>query len=472
MTDFEKFQHEEYEHIAEAHFRTIEAISSFFRYYLIIMSLPLTTLGAFLAFAGKDEKTLDYIEKISPYAAVAFGVVAFIGFFTMLYIINLRFDVILYARTVNAIRKYFYDRGDIDSINILRLRVLPQSPYKPSYFERAYFSPVILTFGFFNSLYAEIPYITFRGFSGNIFDALFLKDNAVELIVFFVALCLLHLIVYYLYARHREYSYLQANGIGVDIDGVLNSHREQFCKFLSEKTGINIQPEQIKTLPVHEDAVLNVSRENEFSVFNDPTYWSSMPAPDDVAPSLQKLRNALQVKVHLFTHRPWPDLTGSSHPENTLITDEWHREAARVIDRSDQSYGVVRLLKKYALGAGLIQPISVITKCWLRDKDIPYNSLTIERGNENLANPNTKYRNRFNIARKKNIRYFVEDDWEKAVKLAYICDVVFLIDHPYNQQKDDETRTHLNQMVLGQLPNNVIRVSSWSEIYKLVRQMT
>ena len=320
MTDFDKFQHEEYKHIAEAHFRTIEAISSFFRYYLIIMSVPLTAAGIFFAFT---DNVGDQFDDILPYAAMVFGIIALIGFLVMLYIINLRSDVIWYARTVNSIRKYFYDRVDVDPVNILKLRVLPQSSSQPSYFEPSYFLPVILAFGLFDSIYAAIPFITFGGFSGDISDKSFFNDNFLALVIFFAAFCVFHVAAYYLYARHREYSYLRANGIGVDIDGVLNAHRDQFCEVLFEKTNIKIAPDQIKTLPVHEDVTLNVSREDELAVFNDPTYWSSMPAPDDVARSMWKLRNALQVKIHLFTHRPWPDLSNCSYLESKDLADEW-----------------------------------------------------------------------------------------------------------------------------------------------------
>jgi len=57
----------------------------------------------------------------------------------------------------------------------------------------------------------------------------------------------------------------------------------------------------------------------------------------------------------------------------------------------------------------------------------------IEQGHEDVADPQGRFRNRFYVARKKGIRFFVEDDLEKAIKLAYICDVVFLLDHPYNR---------------------------------------
>ncbi len=48
-------------------------------------------------------------------------------------------------------------------------------------------------------------------------------------------------------------------------------------------------------------------------------------------------------------------------------------------------------------------------------------------------------------------------NYEKAIKLAYICDVVFLLKHRYNMKM--------------KLPNNVVPVSSWEEIYRLIRAL-
>jgi hypothetical protein len=58
-SEFADFQKKvEYEHIAEAHFKTIEAISFFFRYYLLVMSLPVSIAGLTLLRRGADRS--DY----------------------------------------------------------------------------------------------------------------------------------------------------------------------------------------------------------------------------------------------------------------------------------------------------------------------------------------------------------------------------------------------------------------------------
>jgi uncharacterized HAD superfamily protein len=97
-----------------------------------------------------------------------------------------------------------------------------------------------------------------------------------------------------------------------------------------------------------------------------------------------------------------------------------------------------------------------ITIGWLKRHAFKYDKLVVERGNTNTVDPLLLTRNRFLISKDKMMRAFVEDDFHKAKKLADICEVVFLIDHPYNQ---------------GAVPMNVIRVKSWQEIYEFLRRV-
>jgi uncharacterized HAD superfamily protein len=105
-----------------------------------------------------------------------------------------------------------------------------------------------------------------------------------------------------------------------------------------------------------------------------------------------------------------------------------------------------------------LSPLDAITKCWLERNGFPYDHITLERGSDYLSDPKADVKNRFYISRKKNMRFFVEDDAEKASKLAYVCDIVFLLKQPYNTSKD--------------LPSNVIRVDSWEDLYRSVRRIS
>lgn len=106
-----------------------------------------------------------------------------------------------------------------------------------------------------------------------------------------------------------------------------------------------------------------------------------------------------------------------------------------------------------------MNPIKDITKLWLRKHGFEYDWLMVEKGSDDVSDPQGHIRNRFYESRRKRIKFFVEDDIRKAVKLAYICDIVFLLDQPYNQCTEG-------------VPNNVIRVKSWDEIYKKVRALS
>ena len=99
-----------------------------------------------------------------------------------------------------------------------------------------------------------------------------------------------------------------------------------------------------------------------------------------------------------------------------------------------------------------------MTRRWLAQHGIPHDRLYIEKGNVHTTDPRLLVWNRFTVSERKEIRLFVEDDLFKAKKLAAICEIVFLFDQPYNKAGE------------GELPNNVVRVGSWYEVYQYVRQ--
>ncbi len=60
--EFHDYLKEEYRHVAEAHFRTIEAISAFFRHYLLIVSVPLTLVVLFTGLASRSDELNVWCE--------------------------------------------------------------------------------------------------------------------------------------------------------------------------------------------------------------------------------------------------------------------------------------------------------------------------------------------------------------------------------------------------------------------------
>ena len=225
-------------------------------------------------------------------------------------------------------------------------------------------------------------------------------------------------------------------------------------------------------MPVHDCPGLGVTREDENRVFNDPAYWIEMPALEDAADTLSRLRRSMRLKVHMFTQRPWP-ITASLSSECEKETKRKWRNATKAYSRRVRRGSpwwrgplswCVSLRQAYPYGIrrpwALLRKaecVDRITKLWLEEHSLEYDNIVVEKGSEQVADPSSHIINRYYACRLKSIRYFVEDDLVKAKKLAFICDVVFLMDHPYNQSDG--------------LPANVIRVRSWEEILRHMREI-
>ena len=82
-----------------------------------------------------------------------------------------------------------------------------------------------------------------------------------------------------------------------------------------------------------------------------------------------------------------------------------------------------------------------ITNNWLRRNGFVWDRLVL-----------VKAKDKSSYAYKNNITCFVEDRYDTAISLANSCKEVYLFDRSYNQ---------------GELPQNVKRVSSWSELLQI-----
>ena len=504
---------EEYKNIAEAHFRTNEGIASFFRYYLLIMSAPIAVLAAFVGLRGDFAALTSVVANYRVVILAVSGAIAVVGFCVMLYVVNLRHDAVLYARTVNAIRKHFYDKlGESLGSDIgprLWARVLPQSRWEPKYFEGRYFVPVILAFAIFNTLYLVLA-LSMGFLSTSTGDGMAVFTVNIPGLWWLVpgTFCIAHLVSYSYYSWYREHSYLRSFALGVDIDGVLNIHRQKFCEMLQNNVNKTVDPDAITTIPLHDCRALGVSRDDEKQVFNDPRYWTEMPAIDGAASSLESIRN-LKLKIHVFTHRPWPNPTGLDREPRRAMSRSWADGYLCIVKRTYLKESPTRKTQEISNQGDSLKecparkaplkgpswlrltrylgfwtrvawarigkhPIEGITKRWLRLNGFSYDSLTVERGSEDIADPQGHTRNRFYLARKKKIRFFVEDDLDKAIKLAYICDLVFLLKHPYNQNSLEECCACEwdCKKVKRAVPANVRPVSSWDEIYREIRRLS
>lgn len=454
---FTEYLHKEYTYIAEAHFKTIETISTFFKHYLAIMTIPIILLGYLLSKRWEMGIASKDFSELTIYAGSLFAIISAVGCAVMLYIMNLRHDALLYARTVNGIRKFFYDKAEIDITTKLRMRALPQTTALPAYFEGRYFLPVVFAFALFNSFYVFIAYKLVMTF----YESYYLSSAALCVSSFFM----LHFLLYMSHSHFRELGYLKSNIIGIDIDGVLNKHREHFCKLIKDKANVDITPQQITHIPVHELGL--TTAKDDIQVFNDPKYWIEMPVEETSQTNMRKLCNIFKLKVYIFTYRGWPDIGLLSKSERVKMIMTW-RSALAAYEKStsqEQSINVVSTWYHKILNRlrGDRQIINRITELWLKSHTIECDKLVVEKGNDNTTDPRGFFYNRLNFSRRKRIKYFVEDDLEKAIKLAFICDVVFLIAHPYNDYGEFQDRT---------IPTNIIRVETWNDIYREIRKIS
>lgn len=375
---------------------------------------------------------------------VVFICAAVVGLMLLLYIINLRGDAILYARTVNSIRRLFRDQSRMTIKQRMQSSVLPETKFQPPYHEFPFFYPVVISFATLNTLYAYFAVLLY-GFQGQTLSLDQLKATLTPSVWGWLvvgAIFLIHLILYKGMAVYREKYYLQSRLVGVDIDGVLNEHRIQFADVFKQQTGRTIDPNEIRTIPVHKDPKLGVKKEDADRVFESPEYWLSMPAKDGAAKILERITDEFGIQPLVFTNRNWVKKE-KKKDWRIQIRTHWKAKPRRL---SERTRDWLRVLSS--------NPIRFITLKWLKSHGFTPKKVLVNIGKRRFW---TRETDRFKVARAENIRFFVEDDLANAVRLSDTCQVVFLIDQPYNPSDE--------------LPPNVLRVESWEDLYERMREL-
>lgn len=435
-----KFLLAEYDHVSQALFDVNKTITQFFQFYLLILTLPVTLAGVVFRVAN-GTLTLEAVlqSKLAPAIATVFGVIALVGLSMLVYIVNLRLDSLLYARTCNGVRKYFFELVRASPAREVWIRTLPRAIHLPRYREWRFFGSVILAFALMDSLY----------FAGSAILGDWLNGKA--LLAALIGFLMMHVVAYMYLVRYRERHYLRTHIIGLDIDGVIGDLVPAFCEGFRKRHGRTVVPDSLTQIPVSECPGLGIAEREEHSVFHAIEFWSDMPLIPRAARRITDLKNVLGFDIHIFTYRPWPNL-------GTLALEEYGPWADLVIGRwwpkSFQSL-TKRLLSWRPANRWATW---LLTRRWLRKNGVPYDKLKIEMGNTYLADPSTRSANRFQESQRRQIRIFVDDDPAKVRKLANICDLVFLFDQPYNRK-------------MGRLPPNVQRVRSWDELYRYIRDV-
>jgi len=104
--DISDFLLTEYENIAKAHFNSYDIGARWVRYYLIIVAVPFT----FAAFIYRDKPDQLDLFNLPNSIAILLLVIGALNICVSFIIIDLKLDSVLYARTVNGIRKYFVEK--------------------------------------------------------------------------------------------------------------------------------------------------------------------------------------------------------------------------------------------------------------------------------------------------------------------------------------------------------------------------
>ena len=139
--EFEDFLLKEYENIASAHFESQKQFALFFRYYILFFSVPFI-----VASINKNDNKIITPEMFG----FSLLVLSLIGLFFYRFAISLKYEAVLYARTVNGIRNFFYKKLANPSIE-KEILTLPKSIDRPPY--ESYFNPVLLIISIVNVTY-------------------------------------------------------------------------------------------------------------------------------------------------------------------------------------------------------------------------------------------------------------------------------------------------------------------------------
>jgi len=162
---FESFLLAEYDHIADAHFETGKQVSKFFNYYLLILAAPVVIVSLI------QNKKLDSIINPSQDKDILFlhwliivilSIITLIGFFLCWIVVELQHDSIVYARTVNGIRNYFYSEAKLDSQIEKTTRVLPRNIKQPDFFSYRHLGIIVFTFSIVNTAFATASCYVFK----------------------------------------------------------------------------------------------------------------------------------------------------------------------------------------------------------------------------------------------------------------------------------------------------------------------
>jgi hypothetical protein len=148
---FSDFLLREYDNVANAYFNIKNSISLFFRYYILIASVPLTV---FLFFLGKtsNEQNFLFTDLSAVFSSICF-LTTFVGFSLMMYVLSMNFTATLYARQVNGIRYFYYKNSNLSISSKELIKVLPDDIKLPKYSLWGSIKYLLFAFSAINAFY-------------------------------------------------------------------------------------------------------------------------------------------------------------------------------------------------------------------------------------------------------------------------------------------------------------------------------
>jgi hypothetical protein len=148
------FMEREYAGICQAFGDLYSVILRVFHFYLLLVALPFSI--AAIVYRSQNNNSLD-IDNLPLAITVLVLLVSFLGLLTTLSMVHLRMEQILYARTINCIRRFFSDIRGRSNTGIESYLSLPITDELPPFFEiwRAFFWQIALV-GFIDAAYAVV----------------------------------------------------------------------------------------------------------------------------------------------------------------------------------------------------------------------------------------------------------------------------------------------------------------------------
>jgi hypothetical protein len=191
---FESFLLAEYDHIADAHFETGKQVSKFFNYYLLILAAPVIIVTLIQnkkldsIINPLQDKDVMYLHWIIFFILV---IISLFGLALCWIVVELQHDSIVYARTVNGIRNYFYSEAQLKQEDENKTRVLPKDIKQPGFYSYRHLGIIVGAFSLVNTSFAIAAcYIIEMG------------SLSKWSIVGLVAFCLLHFIIHFALSRN------------------------------------------------------------------------------------------------------------------------------------------------------------------------------------------------------------------------------------------------------------------------------